>query len=90
MQKITLYRYARPDGGVSVSPVKPDGEYTKLTRLIADERMELTDGTTRTTCIDTDTPDAWQEVKAEETGADPDEATEADYQNALAEFGVEV
>lgn len=90
MQKITLYRYARPDGGVSVSPVKPDGEYTELFRLVADEGMILTDGTTRTTCIDTDTPDAWQEVEAEETGADPNEATEADYQAALAEMGVDV
>ena len=90
MQKITLYRYARPDGGVSVSPVNPDGEYTELFRLVADEGMILTDGTTRTNCIDTDTQDAWQEVKAEETDADPDEATVADYQAALAEMGVEL
>lgn len=28
MQTITLYRYTRPNGGVTVSTVKPSGEYT--------------------------------------------------------------
>lgn len=64
MQKITLYRYIRTDGGVTVSPVKPDAEYIVLYRLIADEGMELTDGVTNTICVDTDTPDAWEEVEA--------------------------
>lgn len=66
MQKITLYRYIRPGGGVTVSPVKPDAEYTVLYRLIADEGMELTDGVTNTTCVDTDNPDAWEELEAPE------------------------
>lgn len=64
MQKITLYRYTRPDGGVTVSPVKPDVEYIELYRLIADDGMELTDGANRTFCTDTDTPDIWEEVEA--------------------------
>lgn len=87
MQKITLYRYARHDGGVSVSPVKPDGEYTELFRLVADEGMILTDGENQTVCIDTDNPGAWSEVPDTEN---PDEATAEDYQNALREMGVEV
>ena len=87
MQKITLYRYTRPDGGVSVSPVKPDAEYTELFRLAADEGYVLTDGNTTTHCIDTDSPEAWTEVEDTEN---PDEATEADYQDALREMGVKV
>ena len=62
MQKITLYRFNRPDGGVSVSPVKPDCEYTELTRLIADEGCTITDGVTVCECVDTDNPGAWAEV----------------------------
>lgn len=65
MQKITLYRYTRPGGGVTVSPVKPDGEYTMLYRLIADEGRTLTDGENYTECVDTDNPDAWEEVDEE-------------------------
>jgi hypothetical protein len=66
MEKITLYRFNRPDGGVSVSPVKPDGDYTELFRLVADEGMVLTDGKTVTSCTDTENPGAWSEV------SDPD------------------
>lgn len=62
MQIIKLYKYHRPDGGVTVSPVKPDREYTELSRLVADEGMTLTDGETFTTCTDTDNPSAWTEV----------------------------
>lgn len=67
MQKMTLYRFTRPDGGVTVSPVKPDGEYTEMFRLVADEGMVLTDGVTTTTCTDTENPDVWQEVEDAET-----------------------
>ena len=52
----------KPNGGVTVSPVKPDGEYTELYRLVADEGMVLTDGTNQTACTDTDKPDAWTEI----------------------------
>lgn len=62
MEKITLYRFNRPDGGVSVSPVKPDGDYTELFRLVADEGMVLTDGETVTSCTDTENPGAWSDV----------------------------
>lgn len=63
MQIIPLYRYNRPDGGVTVSPVKPEGEYTELFRLIADEGMMLTDGENFTGCTDTDSLDKWSEVE---------------------------
>jgi hypothetical protein len=62
MQKITLYRFTRPDGGVTTSQVNPDGEYTELFRLVADEGYILTDGVNFTSCIDTDNPGAWSEV----------------------------
>ena len=62
MQIIKLYRYNRPDGGVTTSPVKPDCDYTEKFRLIADEGMELVKGDIRTTCIDTDDADGWVEV----------------------------
>ena len=62
MLRIPLYRFTRPSGGVTVSPVMPDTEYTQLVRLVAEEGCILTDGTTATACIDTDNPDAWTEV----------------------------
>jgi hypothetical protein len=87
MQKITLYRFTRPDGGVTTSLVKPDGEYTELFRLVADDGYTLTDGVNFTSCIDTDNPGAWAEVTDTEN---PNEATAEDYQAALREMGVEV
>lgn len=62
MRKFPVYRYTRPDGGVSISPVKPDAEYSELTRLIAEEGRTLTDGVTEASCVDTDNPDVWEEV----------------------------
>lgn len=70
MRKFPIYRYIRPDGGVSISPVKPDTEYTERTRLVADEGCTITDGVTVTTCVDTDEPDRWTEIAdADETAA---------------------
>ena len=63
MQKIVLYRYARPDGGTTVSPVKPDCEYTVLYRLVADEGKIISNGKEATPCIDTETPDEWSELE---------------------------
>lgn len=86
MQTITLYKYKRADGGVTISPIKPDVEYTEMVRLVADEGKVLTkDGDNSTTCVDTDTADGWYEVDAHES-----EATDEDYQNALREMGVDV
>lgn len=87
MQTIPLYRYTRPGGGVTVSTVKPDIEYTELSRLVADDGFILTDGETFTACTDTDNPSAWSEVVDTEN---PDAATDEDYQNELRRLGVEV
>lgn len=63
MQIIKLYKYERADGGVTVSPVKPDCEYTEMVRLVADEGKVLTmDGEDFTSCVDTDSAEGWYEV----------------------------
>lgn len=88
MQIINLYRFIRhDDGGVTVSPVKPESDYAELYRLVADDGMVLTDGENITSCTDTENIGAWTEIPNTEN---PNEATEADYQNALREMGVEV
>lgn len=63
MQIINLYRFTRADGGVTVSPVKPEGEYTEMFRLVAGEGMALTDGVTTTSCTDTDNVGVWTEIE---------------------------
>ena len=84
MQTITLYRYTRPDGGVTDSPAKPEGAYTVRCRLIADEGMVLTNGTDIAACVDVDRPDGWTEI------ADTCEQDEIEiYKAALHELGVE-
>lgn len=62
MQTINLYRYTRSDGGVTVSTIQPDVEYTALYRLVADEGMLLTDGATTTSCVDTTDTSVWSEI----------------------------
>jgi hypothetical protein len=65
MQTITLYRYIREGGGVTVSPVMPECEYATIYRLVADEGRALTqDGTTTTCCADVISTDGWYEVDA--------------------------
>ena len=68
MKVKTLYRTTRPDGGITVSPDKPDnGEYTEMFRLIADEGKLLTpNGIDTTPCVDVDFTDGWYEVDAPE------------------------
>ena len=52
MVRKMIYRYQRPDGGFTVSPVKPDGPYNIRWRLIAEEGMAITNGETAVTVID--------------------------------------
>lgn len=67
MQTITLYKYTREDGGVTVSPVKPEGEYTEKYRLVADDGKMLTrDGVDLYACVDVESVDGWYEVDAPE------------------------
>ena len=65
MSIIPLYRYTRPNGGVTVSPIKTDAEYTELCRLIADEGMAITNGVIITDCIDVDSADGWIDCEPE-------------------------
>lgn len=66
MQIITLYRYERIGGGITVSTVMPDTEgYTTKYRLIADDGMVLTDGAVEVDCVDVDSTDEWIEKENE-------------------------
>ena len=63
MQIINLYKYERADGGITVSPNKPDVEYTEMYRLVADEGKVITnDGEYLTSCADVESTDGWYEV----------------------------
>ena len=88
MRTVPLYRFTRPEGGITDSTIKPDVDFVERSRLIADEGYILTNGEIFTPCIDTDEPEKWSEV--EYTPESNEEVTEADYQNALIEFGVEL
>jgi hypothetical protein len=70
MEVITLYRYEREPGKITVSPIKPNAEYTEMYRLIADEGKILTDGEIETGCIDVHSTEGWTEIDA------PEEETE--------------
>lgn len=86
MQIINLYKYQRADGGITVSPIKPDTNYTEMVRLVADDGKAITkDGENFIACIDTDTAEGWREVDAP---VEDDEATDEDYQAALEDLGV--
>lgn len=66
MQIINLYKYTREDGGVTVSPIKPDTEYTEMLRLVADEGKVLVNGDITTTCTDVESAEGWEEIEGEE------------------------
>lgn len=63
MQTRMLYRYVRSDGGITVSPTKPDAESDTMIRLVADEGMILTDGISYTYCVDLSDVTSWYEVE---------------------------
>lgn len=88
MKTVTLYRTKRTDGGIDVTPNKPNSDdYTETFRLIANDGKVLTDGVNYYNCVDTDNPDSFVEV--DESPINSDEATTADLYEALAELGVE-
>lgn len=65
MQIINLYKYTRSDGGITVSPIQPECEYTLMYRLVAEEGKLLTqDGIDTTYCTDVESADGWYEVDA--------------------------
>lgn len=58
-----LYKFKRADGGITVSPIKPDGEYTEMVRVIADEGKVVTkDGINFFSVIDDDSADNYYEI----------------------------
>lgn len=68
MKNIPLYKFQRKDGGITVSPNKPDCEYTISYRLVADEGMMLTkDDEHFYSVIDTDIVEGWREVEQTDT-----------------------
>ena len=84
MQIVNLYKYEE-NGTVIITPNKRNETDTpSRARLVADEGAILTNGTTETVVVDVmlDEVDLWHEIGI------ADEATEADYINALEELGV--
>ena len=84
MQIIDLYRY-EGNGTVIITPNKRnEADTPSRARLVADENAILTNGTTKTEVVDVmlDEVELWTEVNGN------NEATEADYINALEELGV--
>lgn len=61
MRIVNLYRYEREPGKITTSPVKPDDcvDYSVIYRLIADEGMAITDGTSIVECVDTNSSEGW-------------------------------
>ena len=69
MQIKDLYKYTREDGGITISPNKPDCECTLLYRIIADEGKVLTkDGINHTICADVASTEGWYEIDMPEEG----------------------
>ena len=65
MQVITVYRYERAPGKVTISPVKPqDKDSTELKRIIADDGKLLTkDGVTFYESIHSESAEGFYEVE---------------------------
>ena len=67
MEIKALYKYTRPDGGITVSVNKPDVEYIEMYRLIADENKAVTlDGENLYPCVDVTSVDGWYECDNKE------------------------
>ena len=82
MEKRTIYKTVRADGGTDVALVAPaDGiDYECRYRLIADSGKILTDGERYARVIDTETPEAWTEIDDDGTA---DDDTEISAREAL-------
>ena len=65
MRKVTLYRYKREDGGISISPNKPNTNFTTKLRLIADNGKHLSNdgGQRRCKVIDVESDEGWIEYE---------------------------
>ena len=71
MQIVNLYRYEREPGKITTSPIKPDDgiDYTIIYRLIADEGMAITDGSSIVECVDTNSAEGWTDCDLPEEPA---------------------
>ena len=59
----TLYRYERPDGGITDTLDKPEYEYTERVRIIADEGKAITkDGENLYIVLDVDSAEGFYEI----------------------------
>ena len=58
-----LYKYRRPDGGVTVAAQEPEGPWVPMYRVIAAEGKLVTRGDERYPAVDTDSIDGWYEVE---------------------------
>ena len=67
MQIKPLYKYARTDGGTTITRVQPDVAYIQLYRLVAEDGGEITNGEITTTCIDVESYDGWHDADDEIT-----------------------
>ena len=65
MKIINLYKYNREKDKVTVSPIKPNGEYIELYRLVADEGKKLVNGDLIVECIDVEKVEGWEETDKE-------------------------
>ena len=68
MNIVDLYRYEREPGKITTSPVKPDDcvDYSIIYRLIADEGMAITDGSSIVECVDTNSSEGWTDCELPE------------------------
>ena len=73
-----LYKIIRPDGGVTISTTKPDGDYIPYLRLIADDGKAMTNGTISAPVIDVPEGDQelWTEIEDGDADMTPEEIAE--------------
>ena len=84
MKVIDLYKYVRPDGGVTVSTIEPTCKYTRMVRLVADEGKALTlDGVSFSVSSDVNSTDGWYEVDAPADYSD--EVTDEEFLSMISE-----
>ncbi len=90
MQTKTVYKFKRADGGTSVSPCKPETEYTERVRIIADEGKAVTkDGVNLFFVIDDDSADGYFEIDApevDESAMQNTESIETEEESSLEEI----
>lgn len=62
MKTVNLYRYDETNGIVVTPNIRNDGDTPYAYRLIAESGKILKNGDELTYCVDTKTPDDWEEI----------------------------